>query len=82
MPHFLLWDPNIIFNLFRGYYRVVYIGSDAAGNIAFCSFSVVVSQAECQTPKPDEQVRELSCLDMNHGGKIVFSSKARPHLNG
>ncbi|KHJ93926.1 EGF-like domain protein, partial [Oesophagostomum dentatum] len=40
-----------------GYYRVVYTGSDAAGNTAFCIFSVVVAPAECQKPKADDQLQ-------------------------
>ncbi|KAK6725541.1 hypothetical protein RB195_004078 [Necator americanus] len=40
-----------------GYYRVVYVASDAAGNLAFCSFSVVVSPVECEIPKADIQLQ-------------------------
>ncbi|VDL75047.1 unnamed protein product [Nippostrongylus brasiliensis] len=47
-----------------GYYTVVYVASDAAGNTAACSFSVVVSPAECQTPTADSQLQ----------GEVTFTS--------
>ncbi|WKX91989.1 hypothetical protein Q1695_010207 [Nippostrongylus brasiliensis] len=47
-----------------GYYTVVYVASDAAGNTATCSFSVVVSPADCQTPTADSQLQ----------GEVTFTS--------
>ncbi|RCN41795.1 GCC2 and GCC3 [Ancylostoma caninum] len=58
-----------------GYYRVVYVGSDAAGNIAFCSFSVVVSQAECQTPKPDEQLQGKTTFEKVNGTDALMKAQ-------
>ncbi|EYB93687.1 hypothetical protein Y032_0180g826 [Ancylostoma ceylanicum] len=58
-----------------GYYRVVYVGSDAAGNIAFCSFSVVVSQSECQTPKPDEQFQGKTTFERVNGTDALMKAQ-------
>ncbi|VDM72412.1 unnamed protein product [Strongylus vulgaris] len=58
-----------------GYYRVIYTGSDAAGNTAFCSFSIVVSPAECQIPKPDEQLQGKAIVEKVAGVDVLLKAQ-------
>ncbi|KAK6047258.1 hypothetical protein COOONC_15239 [Cooperia oncophora] len=57
-----------------GYYRVVYVAYDAANNTAVCSFSVVVSPADCKAPKADEQGQWNRSTYLPASGSYTFPS--------
>ncbi|ETN75616.1 GCC2 and GCC3 [Necator americanus] len=58
-----------------GYYRVVYVASDAAGNLAFCSFSVVVSPVECEIPKADIQLQGNATFENVNGTDAIMKAQ-------
>ncbi|PIO59357.1 GCC2 and GCC3, partial [Teladorsagia circumcincta] len=57
-----------------GYYRVVYVANDAAGNSAVCSFSVVVSASDCKAPEADEQLQGELIVEPVNGTDSLMSA--------